>query len=165
MYTLKTPEFNSVNRSQYGRGIDFKQHIVESSGNKSYFPTSGNCFIKCINHLTGKDYTDELLIFIRTEQRRSNVMTSARIQPFCIKYNINIGYYDGLRICPGNITERHVAIKIHKDHFCLIWKTIVIIFNKAIEDLKNIFKVDDNVIPDKRVKSFIKNECKPKKFY
>ena len=38
-----------------------------------------------------------LLTFIPTEQRRSNVMTTAWIQPFCKKHNINIGCYDGLR--------------------------------------------------------------------
>ena len=34
---------------------------------------------------------NEFLTFIRTDQKRSTVMTSARIQPFCRKYNINIG--------------------------------------------------------------------------
>ena len=39
------------------------------------------CFNKCIKYFTKKDYTEEFLTFIRNEQRRSNVMTSARIQP------------------------------------------------------------------------------------
>ena len=39
---------------------------------------------------------NEVLTFIRTKQRRSNVMTSARIQPFCRKYNINRDYFEGL---------------------------------------------------------------------
>ena len=64
LYELKTPRFNKVNRSQYGRGTDFKQHIVESIGNSCYIPTSGHCFIKRFNHLTGKDYTEEFLNFI-----------------------------------------------------------------------------------------------------
>ena len=33
----------------------------------------------------------EFLTFIPIEQRKSNVMTSARIQPFCTKDNINVG--------------------------------------------------------------------------
>ena len=61
---------------------------------------SYNCFIKCINYSTGKDYAGELLTFIRTEQQRSNVMTSDRSQPFCGKFNINIGCFDGTRINP-----------------------------------------------------------------
>ena len=49
LYKLNTPEFKIVSRSQYGRGTDFKQDIVDYIGNKCYIPTSGNCFIKCIN--------------------------------------------------------------------------------------------------------------------
>ena len=123
LYKLNTPEFKKVNRSQYGTGTDFKQDIVEYIGNNCYIPTSGNCFIKCINYFTKKDYTDEFLTFIRTEQRRSNVMTSARVQPFCRKHNINIGCYDGFRVCPRNITQRNIALKIDNNHFCLIWKS------------------------------------------
>ena len=33
LYKLNTPEFTEVNRSQYGRGTDFKQEIVEYLGN------------------------------------------------------------------------------------------------------------------------------------
>ena len=71
------------------------QEIVDYHGQNCYTPTSGMCLIKCINYFTKKDYTEEYLTFIRTEQRRSSVMTSARIQPFCRKYNINIGCFDG----------------------------------------------------------------------
>ena len=33
LYKLNTPEFKKVNRSQYGRGTDFKQDIVDYIGN------------------------------------------------------------------------------------------------------------------------------------
>ena len=112
MYKLNTPEFKKVNRSQYGRGTDFKQDNVEYIGNNFYIPTSGNCFIKCNNYFTKKDYTEEFLTFIRTERRRSNVMTSARVQPFCRNHNIVIGCYDGFRVCPRNIAHRNIALKI-----------------------------------------------------
>ena len=91
-------------------------------------------------------------------------MTSARIQPFCRKYNINIGCFDGTRINPRNFTQRDIALKIYNNYFCLIWKSQNISFNQVIEnELKPNFKVVDNVISDKRVKSFIKSEYKPKK--
>ena len=106
-YKLNTPEFNKVNSYQYGRGTDFKQDIVEYIDNNWLIPRSVNCFIKCIEHLTGKDYMNEILTLIRTEQKRPNVMTSARTQPFCRIYNFNIGYYDGFRICPRCISERN----------------------------------------------------------
>ena len=95
LYKLKTAEFKKVNRSQYARGTDFKQDIIEFILNNCYLPTSGNYFMKCINYSTGKNYAGEFYTFDPTEQRISNVMTSARIQLFCRKYNINIGCYDG----------------------------------------------------------------------
>ena len=69
LYESNTPDFNKVNRSQYGRGTDFKQDFVDIIGNNCYNPTSSNCFIKCIIHLSGQDYTEDFLTFIRTEQR------------------------------------------------------------------------------------------------
>ena len=123
VYKLNTPQFKVVKRSAYGKGTNHMQEIVEYCGRNCYIPTSGMCFIKCINRFTKKDYTEELLTFIRSEQRRSNVMTSARFGSFCGKYNINIGCFDGTRINPRNITQRDTALKIHNNHFCLIWKS------------------------------------------
>ena len=163
LYKLNSPEFKKVNRSQYGRGTDFKQDIVEYIGNSCYIPTSGNCFIKYVNYFSKKGYTEKFLPFIRTEQTRSNVMISAKIQPFCRKRNVNIGCYDGFRVCPRNITQRNTALKLHINHFCLIQKTNGISFDRAIKELKDNFRVVDNFIPDKHVKSYIKYEYKPKK--
>ena len=68
------------------------QEILENHGQKFYNPTSGHCFIKSIKYFTNKDFTEEISTFIRTEQKRSNIMvTSATIQQLCTKYNINIG--------------------------------------------------------------------------
>ena len=164
VYKLDTPQFKIVKRSAYGKGTNHMQEIVEYHGRNCYIPTSGMCFIKCINRFTKKDYTEEFLTFIRSEQRRSNVMTSARVGSFCRKYNINIGCFDGTRINPRNITQRDTALKIHNNHFCLIWKSDRISFNQVIEnELKPNFKVVDNVISDNHVKGFIKYEYNPKK--
>ena len=163
VYKLDTPQFKVIRRSDYGRGTNYMQEIVEYHGQNCYIPTSGMCFIKCINYFTKKDYTEESLTFIRSEQRTSNLMTSARIQPFCKKHKINIGCFDGTRINPRNITQRDTALKIHENHFCLIWKSDGISFEKAIKKLKYDFKVVDNVISDKHVKSFFKYEYNPKK--
>ena len=67
------------------------------------------CFIKCIKYFTKKEYTEEFLPFIRSERRNSSVMTCARIQPFSRKYNINIGWFDGTRINPRNLTQRNIS--------------------------------------------------------
>ena len=83
IYKINTPQFNKVNRSQYGNGCDFKHEIIEYRGKNFFIPTKGYCFVKCVNFLTGQDYKQHYLDFIRSEQRRSNIMTKARIQPFC----------------------------------------------------------------------------------
>ena len=164
VYKLNTPQFKVVKRSAYGKGTNYMQEIVEYYGQNCYIPTSGMCFIKCINYFTKKDYTEEFLTFIRSEQRRSNVMTSARNGSFCRKYIINIGCFDGTRINPRNITQINTALKINNNHFCLIWKSNRNSFNQVIEnELKPNFKVVDNVISDKHVKGFIKYEYNPKR--
>ena len=89
-------------------------------------------------------------------------MTSIRTQPFCKNYNTNIGCFNGKEITPGNITERNKTLFIHKIHFCSISKSQKISFNQEIKELKPNFKVVDNVISDKHVKSYIKYEYKPK---
>ena len=162
VYKLNTPQFKVVRWSAYGRGTNYMQEIVEYLGQSCYIPSSGMCFIKCRNYFTKKDHTEEFLTFIRTEQRRSNVMTSARVGSFCRKYTINIGCFDGTRINPRNLIQRDISLFIYNNHFCLIWKSNGISFNQAIRELKHNFKVVDNVVSDKHVKSFIKYEYNPK---
>ena len=55
IYKINTPQFNLVNRSQYGNGRDFKNEIIENRGNNCFIPTKGYCFVKCINYLTNSD--------------------------------------------------------------------------------------------------------------
>ena len=61
---------------------------------------------------SGKDYKNEYFEFINSEGRRKAVLTLARIQPFCKKYNINIGYYkrNERKILPRTITENDKAL-------------------------------------------------------
>ena len=49
LYKLNSSHINTVNRSQYGRGTDFKQDIVDYIGNKFFIPTIGNCSTKVLN--------------------------------------------------------------------------------------------------------------------
>ena len=98
IYKINTPQFNKVNRSQNGNGCRFDKIIVEYRGDNFYIPTKGYCFAKCINYLTGQDFKQKYLVFIRNEKRRSNIMTMARIQPFCTANNMNLGCYNGDRV-------------------------------------------------------------------
>ena len=118
---LRTPEFNRANRDQYDSGTDFKQDFAEIICNNYKIPTSGRCFIKCNIHQIGKNYTENFLTFILTEQRRSYVLTIARIQPFCKSYNNNIGCYDDTRINPRKL-QKKISLYMYKNHFSLDWK-------------------------------------------
>ena len=116
---INTPHSNLVNRSQYGNGCDFGHEIIEYRANNCFIPTKGFCFIKCIIFLTGEDYKQQYLHFIGKGNRRSNIMTKARIQTFCRANNINLGYFDGTRVSRRSVTDRDHALFLHKNHFCL----------------------------------------------
>ena len=163
IYKINTPQFNKVNRSQYGNGCSFDKIIVEYCGNNCFIPTKGYCFVKCINFLTGQDYKDKYLEFIRNEKRRSNIMTKARIQPFCRANKINLGYYDGNGVYPRSVTNRNSALYLYNNHFCLIRKSQGVSFNQAIQELKANFKMVDNYITEENVTSHFKYEFIPKK--
>ena len=106
IYKIDTPEFNLVKKSQYGNGCSFDKKIIEYRGNICFIPTKGYCFVKCISYLTGQDYKQRYLDFIRNEKRGSNVKTMARIQPCLTKLSIDLGYYNGERIYPRTVTKR-----------------------------------------------------------
>ena len=163
IYKLNTPQFNKVNRSQYGNGCSFDKIIIEYRGNNCFIPTKGYCFVKCNNFLTGQDYKQQYLDFIQNEKRRSNIMTMARIQPFCRANNINLVYYNNDRVFPRTVTNRDTALYLYNNHFCLIWKSQGVSFNQAIQQLKNNFKKVDNYITEEKVNSHFKYEFIPKK--
>ena len=153
VYKLDTPQFNKVNKSQYGNGCDFKHEIIEYRGNNCFIPTKGYCFNTCIKLLTGEDYEQQYLDFIQHEKRRSNNMTKARIQPFCRANNINFGYFEGERVFPRSITDRNIALYLYNNPFCLIWKSKGDSFNQAVQELKNNFRIVENYITEENVKS------------
>ena len=163
IYKIDTPQFNKVNRSQYGNGCSFDKLIVEYRGKNCYIPTKGYCFVKCINYLTGQDYKQEYLDFIRNEKRRSNIMTMARIQPCLKKLGIDLGYYNSERVFPRTVTNRDSALYLYNNHFCLIWKSEGISFKDAIKELKDNFEIVDNYITEENVNSHFKYEFTPKK--
>ena len=163
IYKIDTPQFNKVNRSLYGNGCNFDKIILEYKGNNCYIPKKGYCFIKCINFLTGQDYKQQYLEFIRNEKRRSNIMTMARIQPCLKKLGIDLGYYNGERVFPRTVTNRDSALYLYNNHFCLIWKSQGFNFKDAIDELKSNFKIVDNYITEENVNSHFKYEFIPKK--
>ena len=152
IYKINTPQFNKVNRSQYGYGCDFKHEITEYRGNNCLIPTKGYCFVKCVNFSTHQDYKQQYLDFIRSEQIRSIIMTKARIHPFCRANNINLGYYNEDRVFPRSVTNRDSALFFYNNHFCLIWKSEGVSLIRAIKELKDNFKIVGIYITEENVK-------------
>ena len=135
--------------------------LLENRGGNCFIPISRMCFIKCNNYFTDKDYTEEFWDFIRNENYRSGVASSARIQPFCIKYCINPACFDGRRKNPPKITLWNISLFLYNKHFCFIRKSKGTSFNQAIEELKLTFKVVEKGLSDQHVKTFVKYEYKP----
>ena len=127
------------------------------------YQKKGYCFVKCNNFITGEDYNEQYLDFIRNEQGPSKILTKARIQPFCRAKNFNLGYYNDDKVFPRTVTNRYSAFYLYNIHFCLFWKSQSVSFNQAIQALKNNFKIFDNYIAEENVKSYFKYEYKPKK--
>ena len=83
--------------------------------------------------LTGKDYKKEYFEFIANEDRRRNVMTTARVQPFVTKYEIDIGIFNGKQILPETVKERRKCLYLYKNHFCVIWGNSL---SKAVKEVE-----------------------------
>ena len=163
IYILDTPQFNKVNRSQYGNGCIFDKIIFEYRVINCYIPTKSCCFVKCVNYLTSQDYKDQYLEFIRNEKRRSNNMTMARIQPCLKKLDFDLGYFNGDRVFPRTVTNRDSGLYLYNIHFCLNWKSQNVSFNQAVQELKDNFKIVDNFITEENVNLHFKYEFITKK--
>ena len=84
-------------------------------------------------------------------------MTSAKIQTFCKKHNINLGVYNPKQqeILPRSVTERRICLFIHKNHFCVIWKKEKTKFMDAIKELEKNFEYQPNHINDNILKQVV----------
>ena len=91
IYKKDAPQFNLVNRSQYGNGCDFKHELIEYQGHNCFLPYKGYCFVKCISFITGQVFQRQCLYFIRNEKRRANMMTRAGIHLFCRANSFSLG--------------------------------------------------------------------------
>ena len=105
-----TKIFDKVRRSNYGTGCDSFKKIIEYQGNLCYIPEENECFRKCLEFIYKKDFSQQYRDFVKESQRNKNIMTSAKIQPFCRKHNINLGVYNPKQqeILPRSVSERRI---------------------------------------------------------
>ena len=80
-----TKSFNKIRRSYYGTGCDSFKKVVEYRGNLCYIPEENECFRKCLEFIYKKDFTKKYHDFIKNSKTTKNIMTSAKIEPFCKK--------------------------------------------------------------------------------
>ena len=65
--------FKRVMRSEYGRGANEFNNILEYEGENCYIPSRNGCFLKCINYIFEKEVSTEYFEFIQSYKRRTNV--------------------------------------------------------------------------------------------
>ena len=83
MFFRYSRNFKRVNMAEHGRGADEFNDILDYDGENSFI-TSGNGFsLKCILYTFKKHFPKDYVDFIKSYQRRTNVMTRCRIQQFC----------------------------------------------------------------------------------
>ena len=133
--------YKRIYRSEHGRGANEFNNIEEYNGEKCYIPSGNGCFLKCINFIFNRDFNKEYFEFIKSYKRRPNVMTRCRIPEFCKRYKIDIGIYDvnTKRILPWTVKQKNICVYIHKNHYCVIWKT-----NRKDSLLNGVNEIDKN---------------------
>ena len=122
-----TTVFNQVKRSNYGKGCDGFQKILEYKEKLCYIPTGNACFRKCLEFFCKSDFSAEYKEFLLDSDRCKNIMTSAKIQQFCRNYNINLNVYNKKQrsILPKTITERGICLLIPNNFSCVIQKKTI----------------------------------------
>ena len=97
--------------------VMFFRKIVEYRGNLCYIPEENECFRKCLEFIYKKDFSHQYREIIKGSQRNKNIMTPAKIQPFCKKHKINLGVYNPKQqeSLPRSVTERKICLFNHKN--------------------------------------------------
>ena len=68
-----------------------------------------------------------------------------------------------MEICPRNVTERNIALKLLDNLFCLLWKSEGVGLNQTLRELKDNFKKVGNYITQESGKSHFIYDFIPKK--
>ena len=70
---------------------DAFDNILEQKGHLCYIPTGNVCLRKFLEFIYKRDFSKEYKEFVLDSDRCKNIMTSAKIKPFCRKHNFNLG--------------------------------------------------------------------------
>ena len=117
-YLIKyTMVFNEIKRSNYGKGSDAFHNILENKGELPYLPTGNGCFRKCIEHTYKRAFSIEHKEFISDSDKCKNIMTLAKVQPFCRAYGFDIGVYNlnSIKILSWTVKEKNICLFLRKN--------------------------------------------------
>ena len=85
--------FNQIKRSNYGKGWEASNIILQNEVELCHVPTGNACFRKCLESIYKRDFSREHNESKQDSDGCKIIMTSARVQPFCRKHNLHIGVY------------------------------------------------------------------------
>ena len=83
--------FNGTKRTFYCKVSNAFNTILEYEGQFCLKPTDNACFKKCKEYIYKKKFSNEYKEFILDSYRCENILTLARLQPFCNTYGLDIG--------------------------------------------------------------------------
>ena len=90
-YKIKyTMIFNQIKRSNYGKGCDTFNNILEYKGKLCYIPTGKDCFRKCVEYIYKRDFSKEYKEYILVSDRCKSNMIYEKCNN-CRKSNLNLG--------------------------------------------------------------------------
>ena len=150
--------FKRVNRSEYGRGANEFNNILQYEGKNCYISSGNGCFLKCINYIFDKNFSIENFEFIKSYKGRPNVMARCRIPEFCKRYKIDFGICDlnSKRILPWTVKQKNICVHIHKNHYCVIWtKNRKDSLLNGVQEIEKNFKYVKNKINENNLKQRI----------
>ena len=110
-----TVAFNQIIPSNYGKGSDAFNNILEYEGNFCYTPTKNACIGKCLKYNYKRVFSRKYREFIQNSERSKNIVTLARVQAICRKQNLDIGVYSlkkGRRF-PETVREKDICLHLY----------------------------------------------------
>ena len=147
-----TKIFNQIKCSNYCKRCDEFNNILEYKAQFCYIPTGKACFRKRLEYIYKRDFSKEYKVFLLDSDRCRNIMTSAKIQPFCRKneYNINLDVFNKKQrsILLKTVTERRICFLIHNNLFCVLWRKNQSSVPDAMGEIQNKFKYEETQIND-----------------
>ena len=86
--------FNQIARSIYSKGCDAFNNVLEYERQLCYIPTVNASFRKFLEFVYKSYFSIEYKEIVLSSNRCRNVMSSAKLQPFCRKCNRNLSTYN-----------------------------------------------------------------------